>query len=65
MNTTWYDRGRTEGRLEIVRDLLTTRFGTLPAKSTSRLHAFSAEQLSELIKRIIKAESLRELGLED
>jgi hypothetical protein len=69
MNTTWFEkgieRGRTQERLEIARELLKTRFGSLSAKSVARLQAFSAEQLSELIKQIIKANSLRELGLEE
>ena len=65
MNLTYYDRGFIEGQLQVVRILLEARFGPLSAQAQERLKALSPDEVFELSKTIVSANSLRELGLED
>jgi hypothetical protein len=65
MNVTVYEKGRLEERRAILRDLLEERFGPLSAAVQQRLQELPAERLSQLVKSVLRASSLRELGLED
>jgi uncharacterized protein (DUF2384 family) len=65
MNTTWYEKGLEKGQRELLRDLLETKFAPLSASVLERLDHLSAERIRALGKAILKATSLRELGLED
>jgi hypothetical protein len=81
MNTTWYEKGlekglekgREEGREEgreqtrrtILGELLEEKFGVLSAPVQDRLQHLAADRLVALTKAVLRANSLRELGLED
>ena len=73
MNTTWYERGIEKGiekgiereRRASVRELLEEQFGPLSREVLTRLEQLSDERLPSLRKAILKAASLRDLGLED
>ena len=57
-------RGRQEGRLGLVRRLLTARFGPLSEQTARRLEALSSsEALDDLGEKLLTARSLEELGL--
>jgi hypothetical protein len=76
MNTTWYEKGiekgRAEGRQEgrgverreILRELLEERFGPLTPSVQERIQQMAVEQLSPLIRAVARANSLRDLSLE-
>jgi hypothetical protein len=65
MNTTWYEKGRDTERRELLREQLEERFGPLPAPALERLQHLPAERLKALIRAVLHAQSLRDLGLED
>jgi flagellar biosynthesis/type III secretory pathway protein FliH len=77
MNTTWYekglqkgrDEGRQEGREEgcrtVLRDLVDDKFGPLAAEVEERLQKLPADRLVALSKAVLRAQSLRDLGLAD
>jgi hypothetical protein len=73
MNTTWYERGIEKGiqegiekeRRDSVRELLEERFGTLSSAALSKLEQLPLSRLPALRRAIVKASSLRELGLEE
>jgi hypothetical protein len=77
MNTTWYEKGlekgRQEGRQEgreearrvVLREQLEEKFGPLPVAVQERLQQLPADRLAGLTKAVLRAQSLRELGLED
>ena len=65
MNTTWYEKGCEEGRRAAVRDLVEEKFGPLSAQVQERLQQLAADRLVALTKAVLRAESLRDLGLED
>jgi hypothetical protein len=69
MNVTVYEKGLAKGREEtlrgVLRDLLEQRFGQLSAGVLEQLHQLPAERLTQLVKSVLRASSLRELGLED
>ncbi|HJT78064.1 MAG TPA: DUF4351 domain-containing protein [Gemmataceae bacterium] len=73
MNMTVYEKGlqmgREEGREEarraILQDLLEERFGPLPDPVKERLRQLAADRLVALTKAVLRAQSLRELGLEE
>jgi predicted transposase YdaD len=53
--------GKVEGKSEIVRRLLTARFGPLPAKLAARLRAATDRDLDRWALRLLDAESLAEI----
>ena len=73
MRATWFDQGlekgreegREEGRRETLQDQLEERFGPLPKRVQRRLRSLPPEQVASLVKQVLQANSLRELGLED
>jgi hypothetical protein len=77
MNTTWFEKGlqqgreqgREEGRAEerraVLHDLVEEKFGPLSAPVQERLRQLAADRLAALTKAVLRAQSLRELGLED
>ena len=73
MNTTWYEKGfekglalgQEQGQRKFLRRQLEIRFGPPSAAAQTRLQECSAERLDELITAIVKAQSLREMGLEE
>ena len=52
---------RTEGRADLLRNLLTVRFGKLSARNEQRLRRASAAQLDLWGERLLHAKSLREV----
>jgi hypothetical protein len=77
MNTTWFEKGvqqgiqqgREEGmeagRREMLREQLEERFGPLAPPVVERLQQLPRERVLALSKTVLRAQSLRELGLED
>jgi hypothetical protein len=81
MNTTVYEKGREEGlekgreegreegrekgQRELLREQLEERFGSLSAAASKQLDSLPGESLRVLGKKLVRAESLRELGLEE
>ena len=64
MNTTWYEKGIERGRRDFLRELLEERFGPLSSEVLARLEEMPVEHLQPLQRAFVKAQSLRELGLE-
>jgi hypothetical protein len=66
---TTYERGKIEGRIEGQRQtallLLEAKFAPLTSEVKQRVEALSPEQLHQLLLDFVKAQSLRELHLED
>lgn len=57
--------GRLEERLEVLRDLMVQRFGRLPKTVQRRLDDItSIEEVQRLTRKVLKAASLQEMGLE-
>lgn len=54
------EEGRVEGRAEIVKRLLTLRFGTLTPEAIAHLSAASMEQLDAIAERLLIAPTLEE-----
>jgi hypothetical protein len=65
MNTTWYEKGEEEGRRAVLRELVEEKFGPVSPAVQERLQRLAADRLVPLTKAVLRAESLRELGLED
>jgi len=65
MNTTWFEQGIEKGQREMLRGQLEEQFGALSATVQERLQQLPAERLTVLAKALLRARSLRELGLED
>jgi hypothetical protein len=77
MNTTWYEKGleqgrelgretgQEEGKRELLRELLEERFGSLSATTIQRLACLTREELKVLSRTLMRADSLKALGLED
>jgi hypothetical protein len=73
MNQTWFEKGEEKGmakgeeqeRRRLLRVLLEERFGTLPASAQQRLVEWPADRLAAVERTILRAQSLREIGLED
>ncbi len=69
MNTTWYEKGIEKGiergRRELLQEQLEERFGPLPATAIERLRELPVERLTVLGRALVRAQSLRDLGLED
>jgi hypothetical protein len=65
MNATWYEKGIEKGRRELLHEQLEERFGPLPSAVVDRLQQLPLEQLLILGRALVRAQSLRDLGLED
>jgi hypothetical protein len=59
------EKGTEKGRRESVRELLEEKFGPLSAEVLAKLEQFSPDRLRILLKATLKAQSLRELGLDE
>jgi hypothetical protein len=62
---TTYERGRIAGWRETTLCLLEGKFGPLSPEVKQRVEALSPEEVWQLALDILKAESLKELRLED
>ncbi len=62
--TTW-EKGLAQGMRQAVRVQLEEKFGALSPSVLQHLDAWPAERLEELLRAVLKASSLQELGLED
>ena len=61
---TWSDRMRAEGKRETLLRLLKAKFGPLEAETIMKVDAMgSSTELDAYLDRIIKAESLEDMGL--
>ncbi len=73
MATTWFEQGIQEGRQQgrqeerraILAVLLEERFGPLSASVRQKLENWPADRVGELIRKVLTANSLDELGLDD
>lgn len=69
MATTLFEKlrqeGREEGRREFIQMQLEERFGPLSPHVQEQVQTMAAEQLTALGRALLKAQSLRELGLEE
>jgi hypothetical protein len=73
MNVTTFEKGHQQGlregrdaeRHDLLRIQLEARFGPLSPQAGQRLESLPADRLHELVVDVLKAQSLRELGLED
>jgi hypothetical protein len=73
MNKTYYEQGIEKGiekgeilgQQKLIRDLLEDRFGPLSQQVVERLMDLSAERLNSLGRAVLRAPSLKELGLVD
>jgi hypothetical protein len=62
---TTYERGKIAERRETALLLLEAKFGPLSAAVRQRVEALSPEELRQLTLDLVKAQSLKELRLED
>ena len=65
MNLTYYEKGSLDGKRELLRDLLEERYGSLSAEVIDRLTHLPPERLKSLGRAVLRAASLKELGLVD
>lgn len=69
MQLTWKEEGRLEGEVEgqrkMLRLQLETRFGTLAPEADRRLREWPPESLTDLGRALVRAHTLKDLGLED
>lgn len=65
MNMTVYEKGLEEGQRRTLRLQVEERFGPLSDAAQERLQQLPAERLTPLLKIVIRATSLSELGLEN
>lgn len=65
MATTYYERGILQGQRRTLQKQLEERFGPLSPDAQQRIQILSPEELDKLTLELLKAKSLRELGLED
>jgi hypothetical protein len=71
--STWYEKGVEQGlekgrdqeRRTVLREQLEERFGPLSAAVQERLQQMPADRLTPLVRAVLRAQSLKELGLED
>jgi hypothetical protein len=71
--STWYEKGREkgleqgleQGQRTVLREQLEERFGPLSAAGRERLEQLPADRLMPLVRAVLRAQSLKELGLED
>lgn len=65
MNTTWFEQGLEKGYREVIREQLEERFGSLSPAVLECLQQLPVERLSALARALLRAQSLRELGLQE
>jgi hypothetical protein len=73
MTSTWFDqglergleRGLEQGQKRLLQRQLETRFGKLSPPVEARLKDWPADRLEELGLALMRAQSLRDLGLEE
>jgi hypothetical protein len=69
VGTTFFEqgeaKGRLEGRRELLREQLEELFGQLSPTARERLSSLPADRLVEIGRALVKAKSLKELGLEE
>ncbi len=66
MGFSYFDHGQMAALREAAEGLLGAKFGApLAAPVKQRLKALELTQLKELVRKLIAAQSLKELGLED
>jgi hypothetical protein len=65
MMLTYYERGKIQERPETALLQLEEKFGPLPPAIKARVEAMSLEQLRQLTIAFARAQTLKELGLED
>jgi hypothetical protein len=69
MNTTWFEQGLEKGiekgYCQLLQEQMEERFGSLSPAVLERLQQLPTERLSELGRALLRAQSLRELGLEE
>lgn len=58
-------QGEAQGQRKMIRVFLESKFGSLSAAVVARLEAWPPERLEELGREVLKASSLKDLGLED
>jgi hypothetical protein len=63
MPVTSYDRGYAEGTEAVVLTTLEERFGTLPEAVRTRVESMGPDELLDLARRLVHAQSLDELDL--
>ena len=52
--------GKQEGQIEMILQLLTVKFGGIPAELEINLHGLAPEKLKELVNAVLKVNSLKE-----
>jgi hypothetical protein len=65
MNTTWYEKGVEKGHRDVLQEQLEERLGPLSPTVLERLERWPIEQVIASGKAGLRAQSLRDLGLED
>jgi hypothetical protein len=65
MTMTYYERGQLAALQRTALSLLEAKFGALTQAVRERLEGLSIRQLDQLLASLFKAESMKELGLED
>jgi flagellar biosynthesis/type III secretory pathway protein FliH len=73
MSITWFEQGLEKGiekgiekgYREVIREQLEERFGPLPSAVLERLQQLPVERLPALARALLRAQSLRELGLDE
>jgi len=67
MRATWFEEGEAKGRelerRQILQELLEERFGPLDPAVRERLQSLPSERLTQLLRAVVKAKSLEDLGL--
>lgn len=59
------EKGVEKGQRRVLHEQLEERFGPLPAAVQQRLSEWPAERLATLVRAVVRAQSLRDMGLED
>ena len=62
---TTYERGIIQGERQLALSQLEAKFGPLSPEGKRRLEALPPQELRTMMLEFYKAESLKELGLED
>jgi hypothetical protein len=65
MMKTWKEEGIDIGRRQLVLEQLEERFGPVSPSVRSRIESLAGDKLRQIGKALLKATSLRDLGLED
>ncbi len=63
--TSWERKGRTEGIREMLLEQLQEKLGAVPETTAQRVKTISSvEDLRRLLRQIVRANSLAEMGLD-